>query len=207
MNAPSGVGVGGVNMATTGNAFGVFGKSSSAGANAAGVGGHESSTAGTVFGVDGETSSMGSFSAGVNGNENATTGQVFGVNGNTASTGNGSAGVNGHEGATTGQVFGVTGSTNSGRARQCGRGKPGSKGRRPEWWLWRGAAESTNSTTQGAAGMSAFEGAATGGVFGIIATTTSVNGTGVLGNSVASSGFAVGVEGKIVSPKASLGNL
>jgi hypothetical protein len=63
-----------------------------------------------------------------------------------------------------------------------------------------GVSGSTNSTTNGAAGISAFEGAASGSVFGISATTISPLGTSVFGNSVASSGFAVGVEGKVASP-------
>jgi hypothetical protein len=63
-----------------------------------------------------------------------------------------------------------------------------------------GVAGSTSSTTPGAAGMSAYEGSATGQVYGIIATTPSTNGIAVDGNSIATSGFAVGVEGATASP-------
>jgi hypothetical protein len=188
-------GVAGVENATTGQVSGVAGSTSSTTTFSSGVTGFEGAKTGAVSGVAGSTNSTTNSATGVSGFEGAATGVVSGVSGGTNSTTTSASGVIGFEGATTGVVFGVSGGTNSTSANAAGVNGYTTASSGQVF----GVSGNTSSGTLGAAGVSGYADSSTGQVWGVIGTTPSSNGIGVLGNSVATSGFAVGVYGKTTS--------
>jgi hypothetical protein len=174
----------GVATATSGAATGVAGTSPDPGGNG-------------VFGLD----SAKTGGVGVVGISSATSGVTAGVLGLGQSKTTGASGVAGYESATTGQVFGVTGGTNS--TTDFSVGVSGVEGAATGAVF--GVAGAAFSTTDGATAVSGFESASTGAVVGVAGATSSVSGTGVIGNATATSGPTIGVRGVSASPAGAAG--
>jgi hypothetical protein len=192
-HSPTGAGVSGTNVSSTGVGYGVVGSTKSSSNGASGVFGSESSTTGQVFGVEGSTNSTGNFSAGVAGFAGATTGQVFGVRGATASSTTSSAGIWGNATATTGAVFGVVGGTASSTDSSAGVQGYATAGSGQVFGVTGGSASSTN----GASGVSGNNSATTGLVYGVRGVTSSDGqfASGVNGFEGSTTGQVFGVSG------------
>ncbi|HWP31460.1 MAG TPA: hypothetical protein VNK96_07045 [Fimbriimonadales bacterium] len=155
----------GVNTATSGGGYGVWGQSNST--SGRGVLGWASAATGNTYGMWGESSSTSGI--GVLGWATAATGGTYGVWGQSNSTSG--AGVLGWAPATSGSTYGVWGSS----ASTSGRGVYGST-------------SASSGATYGVYGQSASTSG--GGVVGYT-TATSGNTYGVLGRSDSTSGYGV----------------
>jgi hypothetical protein len=184
ISSPGGLGVSGVNFASTGDAIGVYGKSSSV--EGSGVFGINISRSGNAFGVYGKTQST--TGKAVYGEATSLSGWNYGIYGTTPST-NG-RGVCGSATSLSGVNYGIYGTTSS----NAGRGVYGEA-----------TAETGNtlgvygkSVSSGGVGVYGSATSETGG-FGVSGESQGTNGMGVSGVALSATGYNYGVYGRTSS--------
>ncbi|MEJ5309099.1 MAG: hypothetical protein WHX52_04960 [Anaerolineae bacterium] len=179
--AGAGTGVFGWANATSGETYGVYGRSDSTGGY--GVVGWATATGGANFGVYGQSEST--YGIGVFGQATATSGSALGVAGRSFSTeGHGVVGV---AEASTGYVYGVWGTSNSTNGRGVDGHAYATSG--PAIGVY-GQSASTDGV-----GVYGWATAASGNPVGVYGRSDSPDGAGVLGYASANSTSAIGVYG------------
>jgi hypothetical protein len=185
-SSPSGRGVLGYALATSGTNYGVWGQAySSAGTGILGV---ATATTGTTYGVYGRSDSTSG--SGVLGSATAETGTNYGVFGASASTSG--RGVYGYATTTTGTNYGVFGETQS----DAGYGVYGRA------WATTGTAIAVYGVSNSPSGYGVYGvgNATTGTSFGVRGWSNSPSGTGVQGYAWSTTGTNYGVYGYAGSP-------
>ena len=192
----------GTNTATSGNNFGVYGRSNST--DGRGVFGYAAATTGTNEGVYGESSSTSG--RGVYGYATASTGTTYGVYGRSYSTEG--HGVYGYATGTSGTTYGVYGRSNStngrgvyGHATATWGNNYGVYGESISGQGVYGYATGTSGTTYGVYGRSnstdgrgvyGYASVGSGLTYGIYGWSASTSGRGVFGHASATSGVNYG---------------
>jgi hypothetical protein len=178
----SGDAIWGVSTTTSGNTYGVYGRSDST--DGYGVYGFATSYAGQTFGVVGASDS--SEGAGVLGGVSTTTGYTYGVYGQSASTDG--TGVFGFAYASSGNNYGVHGLSYSTSGAGVFGMATASSGN--NYGVFGVSSSTTGKGVHGGATTT------TGDNFGVYGESASTDGTGVYGWTYASSGSNVGVYGR-----------
>jgi len=179
--APYGV-IEGINTATSGNAYGLYGRSDST--SGTGVRGYAIASSGSAYGLYGRSDSTSG--TGVEGLASASSGYTHGVYGQSDSTSG--IGVEGYAPAASGTTLGVYGHSNS----SSGIGVEGFASAASGSTLGvSGVSDSTSGK-----GVDGWASAASGSTVGVYGLSSSTSGIGVDGWAGAGSGSTVGVRGR-----------